>query len=88
MRNFQRAFRSIDVSLSLPVSDDDGAVDERSLDAKVTEARTRLDDLWSDYVESLITEEKPAWVKPRKQFDHLNYREIPNDDDLKAFLPW
>ena len=87
MRNVHRAFRCIDVSM--PVSD--GAVDERSWDAKVAEAWTRLDGLWSDYLENLITEEKPVWVKPRKhsnsRFD-LPYREIPDDDDLKAFLPW
>lgn len=87
MRNVQRAFRCIDISM--PVSD--GEVDERSWDAKVAEARSRLDELWSDYLGNLITEEKPIWVKPRKhsnsRFD-LPYREIPDDDDLKAFLPW
>ena len=90
MRNVDRVFRCIDVSV--PVSD--GAIDDRTWDAKFEEARTRLDGLWSDYLENLVTEEKPTWVKPRKHgtftlhaFD-LPYREIPDDEDLKVFLPW
>lgn len=89
IRNVQRVFRCIDVS-SIPVSD--GTVDEKSWDAKVAEARTRLDGLWSDYLENLITEEKPVWVKPEKKHgasrSDLNFREVPDNDDLKAFLPW
>mmetsp|Transcript_17785 Transcript_17785/g.50908 ORF Transcript_17785/g.50908 Transcript_17785/m.50908 type:complete len:533 (+) Transcript_17785:138-1736(+) len=69
------------------------AIDLSSLDGDeigdeiVATVEAQLEELWSDYLGNMITEEKPVWIKQGSTYE-LNYREIPDDDDLKTFLPW
>lgn len=83
IRCTRSVFRAIDLSF---MAMDDDEVEEEILAG----ASAQLEALWSDYLGNMITEEKPVWIKQGSSSRHefANYREIPDDDDLKAFLPW
>ena len=83
IRSTRSVSRAID--LSFMAMDGDGVGEE-----VVARASAQLEALWSDYLGNMITEEKPVWIKQGSSSRHefANYREIPDDDDLKAFLPW
>ena len=76
IRCTRSVFRAIDLSFM-------------AMDGDEVEEEILASALWSDYG-NIITEEKPVWIKQGGSSRHefANYREIPDDDDLKAFLPW
>jgi len=89
IRDFQRVSRAIHVDLPF---DGDEPWDAKAAAAEEARFEEQLRLLWSDYLDNLITEERPVWIKQEGEHGRrpheLNYREIPDSDDLKAFLPW
>ena len=84
MRCTRSVFRAIDLSFTAMDGDEVG---EEIVDLAGASAQEAL---WSDLLGNMTTEEKPVWIKQGGSSRHefANYREIPDDDDLKAFLPW
>lgn len=45
-------------------------------------------DLWSDLRGTLMLQEKPEWILPKRTPYPYSYREVPDDEDLKNLLHW
>ncbi len=47
-----------------------------------------IDKLWTDFTSCIVVQDKPEWVESHRAPYPYNYREVPNDEDLKMMLDW